>query len=220
MNQPARNDQQLSPSTLLAPRQRWDERYAVLSPKDRREPTFFVTACLPQLPEHGRALDVAAGAGRHSLALAQHGLQVDAVDISCHGLRLAQQRAKAAGLPICFIAADIERPWLPHRQYDLILISFFLYRPLFPLIKERLRPGGWLIYETLTIAQPVGWSDQPPHREFLLEPGELQAAFADFEILFYDETDHGKRATAQLLARKRPPAHSTLPLVAGQAADG
>lgn len=220
MNQSARNGQQLPsstaplglpeegyslPSTLLAPRQRWDERYAVLSLKDRREPTPFVAACLPRLPEQGIALDVAAGAGRHSLALARHGLQVDAVDISCQGLHLARQRAKAAGVPIRLIAADIERPWLPHRQYDLILISFFLYRPLFPLIKERLRPGGWLIYETLTTAQRTGWGDQPLHREFLLEPGELQAAFADFEILFYDEADHGNRATAQLLARKRPP---------------
>jgi 2-polyprenyl-3-methyl-5-hydroxy-6-metoxy-1,4-benzoquinol methylase len=190
------------PSTLLSPRQRWDERYAVFSPEDRREPTPFVVACLPQLPQQGKALDVAAGAGRHSLALAQHGLQVDAVDISCQGLRLAQQRAKAAGVSIRFIVADIERPWLPQRRYEVILVSFFLYRSLFPLIKERLQPGGWLIYETLTTAQQIGCGDQPIQRGFLLEPDELRAAFADFEILFYAEADHGDRTTAQLLARK------------------
>jgi SAM-dependent methyltransferase len=174
----------------------------VLSSKDRREPTSFVAACLAQLPKQGSALDVAAGAGRHSLALARHGLQVDAVDISCQGLHLAQQCAKATGAPIRFIVADIERPWLPHRFYDIILVSFFLYRPLFPLIKECLQPGGWLIYETLTTDQQVGL-DEPMRREFLLEPGELKTAFADFEVLFYDEADHGNRVTAQLLARKR-----------------
>jgi hypothetical protein len=36
----------------------------------------------------------------------------------------------------------------------------------------------------------------------LLQPGELQAAFADFEILFYAEVNQDQRATAQLLARK------------------
>jgi SAM-dependent methyltransferase len=145
---------------------------------------------------------VAAGAGRHSSALAQHGLQVDAVDISGQGLRLAQQRAKEAGVSIRFIVADIERPWLPQRRYEVILVSFFLYRPLFPLIKARLQPGGWLIYETLTTAQQVGCGDQPICPGFLLEPDELRAAFADFEILFYTEADHGNRTTAQLLARK------------------
>ena len=80
--------------------------------------------------------------GGTALALAQHGLQVDAVDISGQGLHLAQQRTIEAGLTpaqIRFIMADLERPWLPQRGYEVILVSFFLYRPLFPLIKERLR---------------------------------------------------------------------------------
>ncbi|MBI1876978.1 MAG: methyltransferase domain-containing protein [Chloroflexi bacterium] len=195
------------PSTTPSPRQRWDERYASLAPQERWEPTPFVTACLPQLPRQGSALDIAAGAGRHSLALAQHGLHVDAVDISGQGLHLAQQRAWEAGLTpgaICFILADLERPWLPQRCYDVILVSFFLYRPLFSLIKERLRPGGWLVYETLTTTQTFGPGHQLTRREFLLEPQELKQAFAEFEILFYAEVNQGQRATAQLLARKVP----------------
>ena len=187
------------------PRQRWDERYAAFSPDEQHEPTPFVTACLPHLPQQGCALDIAAGAGRHSLTLACHGLQVDAVDISGQGLRLAQQRAIEAGLTpgkqIRFILADLERPWLPRRNYEVILVSFFLYRPLFPMIKARLRPGGWLVYETLTTAQTLA-SHCFARPEFLLQPQELKAAFADFEILSYAEIDSGQRATAQLLARK------------------
>lgn len=185
-----------------SPRQRWDERYANLSFKDRRKPTAFVTACLPHLPQHGHALDIAAGAGRHSLALAKHGLQVDAIDISAQGLYRAQQRTHQAGAAIRFIVADIERPWLPHRDYEVILVSYFLYRPLFPLIKVRLCSGGWLIYETLTIAHKETFHTQPMRSEFLLKPGELKEAFADFEILFYDEGQHERGITAQLLARK------------------
>jgi tellurite methyltransferase len=184
------------------PRQRWDERYATFSPKDRRQATPFVTACLAQLPRQGRALDLAAGAGRHSLALAQHGLHVDAVDISCQGLHLARQRALEAGALINFIVADIERTWLPHRFYDVILVSFFLHRPLFPLIKEYLQPGGWLVYETFTLAQMRYLNDAPLNPDFFLESGELKAAFAEFEILVYAEGHHARGVTAQLLARK------------------
>jgi 2-polyprenyl-3-methyl-5-hydroxy-6-metoxy-1,4-benzoquinol methylase len=101
----------------MVARQRWDDRYAIFAPQERQEPTPFVAACLPKLPQHGWALDVAAGAGRHSLALARYGLQVDAVDLSCQGLRLARQRALEAGLAIRFIVADLERPWLPRRSY-------------------------------------------------------------------------------------------------------
>lgn len=201
----ARGNFLASSSTSLSARQRWDARYANLSPQERLEPTAFVAACLPHLPQQGHALDIAAGAGRHSLALARHGLQVDAVDIAGQGLHLARQRARAAGLDpwqIRFILADLERPWLPQRGYEVILVSFFLYRPLFPLIKARLRPGGWLIYETLTKTQASDPQHQPVRPDFLLEPQELKQTFANFEILFYAEVEHEGRATAQLLAQK------------------
>ncbi|HEX9926892.1 MAG TPA: class I SAM-dependent methyltransferase [Anaerolineae bacterium] len=193
-------------STHLPPRRRWDERYITLPAEARMEPTPFVTACLPKLPQQGHALDIAAGAGRHSLTLARHGLQVDAIDISWHGLRLARQRALAAhpspGRQIRFIVADVERPWLPHAGYEVILVSFFLHRPLFPLIKARLKPGGWLVYETF-IAGPETSSDgHAMRRDFLLEPDELKDTFADFEIRFYAESQDRAKATAQLLAQK------------------
>ncbi len=193
-------------SDRLPSRQRWDHRYASLPPKARLEPTAFVAACLPKLPGRGWALDIAAGAGRHTIALAQHGLQVEAVDISGQGLRLARERAMAAGLipgrQIRYTIADLERSWLPRRDYDVILVSFFLHRPLFPLIKARLRPGGWLVYETFTVEQ----TKVTPHRSFrasvLLQPEELRQAFGNFEILSYAEGLHNEKATAQLLARK------------------
>jgi SAM-dependent methyltransferase len=64
----------------------WDQRYAA-SGGDKHEhrlsggpdPTLVEVAA--QLP-HGRALDVAAGRGRHALWLAAHGWQVTAVDFS------------------------------------------------------------------------------------------------------------------------------------------
>ena len=194
-------------------RRRWDHRYATLHPEARLEPTPFVASCLPKLPVRGLALDIAAGAGRHAIALARRGLQVDAVDISWQGLQMARRRASKAGLTagkqIHFIVADVERPWLPRRGYDVIVVSFFLHRPLFPLIKEQLLPGGWLVYETITIGQTSKINGQPIRRELLLKRDELREAFSDLEILFYAEDNSNNKATAQLLARKPPATPST-----------
>ena len=54
---------------------------------------------------HGEALDLGAGLGLHSLALAQRGFKVTAID-SCRVL-LDKLRARAAGLPIKIVEADI-----------------------------------------------------------------------------------------------------------------
>lgn len=192
-------------SHAMAIRQKWNQRYTELHPTARHNANPFVTSCLPNLPTTGHALDIAAGAGRHSLALARRGLHVDAVDISWQGLHLTRQRLESAGLShrAQCIVADVERGWLPRRSYDVIVTTYFLCRPLFALIKKRLSPGGWLVYETFTVQQ----LEKPYHRgssrqEFYLAPGELRAAFAEFNILFYDEGDHQDRQTAQLLAQK------------------
>ncbi|MCB0170556.1 MAG: class I SAM-dependent methyltransferase [Anaerolineae bacterium] len=197
-----------TPSPLA--RNKWDRRYAGRTVEDLMEPTPFLLSCLPELPTTGLALDIAAGAGRHTLILAQRRLQVDAVDISWQGLRLARQQAAQAGLwpgSIQFFVADLELAWLPDRMYDVIVISFFLFRPLLPVIKDRLRPGGRLLYETRV--EPMVDNPSASHRrDFWLKPRELLDAFFDFEVLRYDEGHRrrpGDRAggvTARLLARK------------------
>ncbi|MCB0165068.1 MAG: class I SAM-dependent methyltransferase [Anaerolineae bacterium] len=191
-------------------RNKWDRRYAGCTLEDLADPTPFLLSCLPELPPTGLALDVAAGAGRHALILAQQGLQVDAVDISWQGLRLARLRAAQAGLwpgSIDFVVADLELAWLPKRGYDVVVVSFFLFRPLLPVIKDRLRPGGRLVYETRVEPPPDNRSDSH-RREFWLKPRELLDAFSDFDVLRYDE-GHRRRSggreggvTARLLARK------------------
>jgi 2-polyprenyl-3-methyl-5-hydroxy-6-metoxy-1,4-benzoquinol methylase len=54
---------------------------------------------------HGVALDLGAGLGLHSVALAKRGFQVTAID-SCRVL-LDELRPRAAGLPVALIEADI-----------------------------------------------------------------------------------------------------------------
>ena len=77
-----------------------------------------------------------------------------------------------------------------------------VYARLFPAYRQALRPGGLLFFETF-VHQEAG--DTPA---YLLVPGELHQAFADFEIVHSLETAvrgprSGKfRDIAQLIARK------------------
>jgi SAM-dependent methyltransferase len=128
------------------------------------------------------ALDVGCGHGRHVRLLAQAGLSVTAVD------RDAQALASLQGLPgVKTLEADIENsPWpLPGRQFDLVLVTNYLWRPLLPLIKAAVAPGGWLIYETFTDGQQT--IGRPSRADFLLQPGELLTVCEGMRIVGYED---------------------------------
>src|SRR5260370_38873919 len=61
-------------------RSRWDARYAAGDRRHDVGPAPQLAGWLPRLPP-GRALDVAAGLGRHAVLLARHGWTVGAVDL-------------------------------------------------------------------------------------------------------------------------------------------
>jgi SAM-dependent methyltransferase len=160
----------------------------------------------------GCALDVAGGAGRHALWLAQRGWQVKLVDVSEAGVALARENAArilgspapdfAPGRPLLETEVmDIRSaPSLGHQQYDLVLVFFYLRRELFPSLISALKPGGFLIYQTYTAGQRR-FGGGPANPEHLLRPQELLQAFQALRILYYHETTQG-RATAELVAQE------------------
>ncbi len=89
------------------------------------------------------------------------------------------------------VLADIENGRWPlaegnaARQFSAIIVTNFLWRPLFPLIKASLLPGGLLIYETFSKGhERLG---RPTRLDFLLQPGELLRGFADLRIIAFEE---------------------------------
>lgn len=125
------------------------------------------------------ALDLACGSGRHLRHLASLGLKLTGVD------RDAAAIAPLRGLAE-IIEADVENgAWpLAGRQFDLVLVTNYLWRPLLPSIVESVAPGGWLIYETFAEGQQtVG---RPARPEFLLQPGELLRACKGLQIVAYE----------------------------------
>ncbi|HZX93158.1 MAG TPA: methyltransferase domain-containing protein [Myxococcales bacterium] len=182
----------------------WDDRFS-------RGDELHGLLPSPPLPqavagvEPGLALDLACGAGRHALYLARQGWRVRAVDASRVGLQRMQDAARELGVSARIEAemADLESPDVRlDGAWDLVCDFYFLHRPLFAQMRRLVRPGGLFV-----AALHVRKGDSG---RFLLEPGELTALFAGWEILHTHEGESAesghRHATAELIAR--PPALS------------
>jgi SAM-dependent methyltransferase len=85
------------------------------------------------------------------------------------------------------IEADIENtPWpLGERQFGAVVVTNYLWRPLWPQILNSLATDGVLIYETFAAGnETVG---KPSRPDFLLQPGELLARCAALHIVAYED---------------------------------
>src|SRR3712207_2825358 len=85
----------------------WDERYAS-GKYSASEPHRLLVSLVERL-KPGKALDLACGAGRHALFLAENGWRVTAIDNSAVGLEIAERRAREKGVRADFRLADLEK---------------------------------------------------------------------------------------------------------------
>jgi SAM-dependent methyltransferase len=155
------------------------------------------------LPETGTALDVACGRGRNALWLAARGLSVRAIDRDPAVIAHLRESAAALSVAIDADVVDLEigAPRLGLSRYDLIVVTNYLHRPLFPHLIAALRPHGVLVYETFTRAQAR--RGKPRNPAFLLAPGELLALTAELTTLASREGVFLERDVASVVARKR-----------------
>ena len=153
-------------------------------------------------PGSPRALDVAAGRGRHYAALASAGFRVFGVDSSFEALRDAVTLARAEGGWLRAWCADLTTYPMTDGAFDLVVVTRYMQRDLFPTLRRTVAPGGFVIYETFTRRQlRYDWGPTSP--EHLLEPGELLSYLSDFGVVFYEERDEPE-AVARLVARRLP----------------
>ena len=189
-----------------ADRTRWNERYR--SEEYNFTPAAWLQALEPTLREHpvgARALDLACGGGRNALYLAELGYSVDAWDISDAGLSIltdALARRAQLGQPLSVqpLQVDLERTPIPPETYDLVLDAHYLERSLFGGLARALRPGGRLIVHTFLNTPGGPITSRINNPDFVLQPGELRATFADLERVELVE-DHAMEQ-AHLLARR------------------
>ncbi len=162
-------------------------------------PSDWVRQWAAQIWPGGTVLDLACGAGRHARLLAHMGFAVEAVD---------RDLAAFVDPPanVHTRAADLEAgPW-PYagREFDGIVVTNYLHRPLLPTLVVSLTQGGMLIYETF--ARGNERFGKPSNPAFLLAPGELlEAVRGRLRVLAYeDRVVHSPRPAAiQRIAARR-----------------
>jgi SAM-dependent methyltransferase len=131
----------------------------------------------------GTVLDVACGRGRHASWFYSLNHPVVLVD-------KAQEAIDSIAIPAhaCEkVVADIESgPWpLAGRQFDAVVVTHYLWRPLMPSLLASLATGGVLIYETFTTGnETVG---KPSRPDFLLRPGELLDVCQNLRIVGFED---------------------------------
>ena len=125
-------------------------------------------------------LDVACGQGRHMRWFQGRGHPVTGIDRAPEAVAAAQDLGEA-------LQADIEGgPWpLPGRQFGAVVVTNYLWRPLFPALLASLSPGGVLLYETFASGnETVG---RPARAEFLLQDGELLRLCAGLRVVAFED---------------------------------
>jgi rhodanese-related sulfurtransferase len=152
----------------------------------------------------GPAADIAAGAGRDAVWLALQGFEVEAWDHDEEALARGQALAARHGVRLRTVVCDLEygAAALPESRFALVTCFRFLHRALLPRLASSLIPGGVLIYETYRMGQER--FGRPKNRRYLLESGELAAAFAGLEILVSEEPEPAEGPITSRLVARRP----------------
>ena len=188
-----------------SPKEKWESRYRADGFEPNREPVPFLVQAVGEL-KPGRALCLAAGAGRNAVYLAEKGWAVTAVDISPAGLGWCRRLAGERGVEIETVAADLLSFDFGLEEWDLVTNLYFHEPALFPSVRAALKSGGHFLFQTYAKAQAkFGWGPSNPGH--LVEPQELRHAFSGWDLLHFceaeNEDESGRReAVVQLLARK------------------
>jgi 2-polyprenyl-3-methyl-5-hydroxy-6-metoxy-1,4-benzoquinol methylase len=191
----------LSRDELMQDKRKWDDRYT-------NDSALKDAAALLRENVHllkgGKALDVAMGTGNNAVLLAKHGLHVEGVDISSVAVTSVRQHAEKNGLAITVIEADLTNYPIQERAYDVIVDFYYLDRKIIPQLKQGIKSGGLIFFETYTEEQlRFGGITNP---DYLLKPNELLLSFLDFFIIFYREqivsAPKHTKAIASLIAQK------------------
>lgn len=163
---------------MIEDKQRWNDRH-VTKPMSKD-----ASKTLVKYVKHAnidKALDIACGTGRNSHFLSSLGFDVDAVDISDFALTQIDNTPT-----INKIEADLDSYNITPNRYDLIVNMNYLNRRLTSQMKDALKSGGLIIFETFIVAH--GEFQMPTtNLDYLLRKNELLHTFIGLDIIYYEE---------------------------------
>jgi SAM-dependent methyltransferase len=147
-------------------------------------PSAWIVRFAPVVSAGAPVLDLACGQGRHTRFFLARGHPVTAVDIDVSGLE------DIAGRPdLEIVRTDLEdgSPWpLPGRRFGAVVVTNYLWRPLFLHIIEAVDAEGLLLYETFALGNEA--HGRPTNPDFLLRPAELiERVQGRLQIVAYEQ---------------------------------
>ncbi len=206
----------LSSSDPGGPAAFWDDRFAGEEYWYGTEPNAWLAREAGRLRPGGRVLAVCDGEGRNGVWLAGRGHAVTSVDVSARGLEKAAALARARGVRLQLVQADL-RGWdWPVAAFDGVVAIFAHFpREVRPLLHRRmleaLVPGGLLLIEAYSPYQHLYRTGGPQDLDMLVTAFRLQQDLAGAEILELEETEtdlaegqghRGRSAVVRLIARR------------------
>jgi tellurite methyltransferase len=179
----------------MATIEEWNEKYRSGDTAARSPSPVVVRAAALSTP--GRALDVACGTGRNALFLAQQGWAVVAIDGADEAIRHLRDSAERENLSIDTALVDLEREPIeyPAGSFDLIVVTHYLQRDLFPIAAKLLRPGGLCAVAVRLIDASSGGKSR--NQRYRLAPGELRRLFETWIVVDYREENGAAEIIAQ-----------------------
>ena len=175
----------------LKDKEKWDAKYLkksqLLRPREAsRNLQEYLQHC-----KVGRALDLACGAGRNSIFLAQCGFNVDALDIAEIAIDALKDEAKQRDLDskIDTYLVDLDEHEIENDIYDLIVMTNYLDRAVLESSMGALKKDGILFVETYMINEENEKTQSDPNN--LLKNQELKEMLDDsWQILHYNEFEN------------------------------
>jgi SAM-dependent methyltransferase len=203
------------PQNGAVERNDWNRKHGEAGLLFGAEPNRFLVAEVEGL-EPGRALDVACGAGRNAVWLAEQGWAVTGIDFSDVALANARGLAAERGVEVEWVEADL-RVWEPPGTFDLVAVLYLQVpaeerRLVLGRAAEAVAPGGTLLVVGHDLQNLNGGHGGPKDPRVLFTPEDVAAELAGLEVekaervLRPVETEDGEAQAIDALVRARRPA--------------
>ena len=165
----------------------WEAAYRDSDADTFGQPSEEIVELAAILPSGARALDMGCGDGRNALYLAEHGIEVDAFDLSLAGIRKLRSRAGRTDGRLRAWVQDLQT-FSFRLEYELIVLHGVLHlidregwRAVLESVRRHTKPGGWNVVVVFTDRLPPP-PDLVAHMRGLFKEGELREWYRGWSV--------------------------------------